>query len=589
MHQNPNNPNGEPHGSPTNPSATGYESLMGSLISPGPATPVQGVFAPPWPAMSAWPNPVNYEYGMPFRQQSVEPNAFQQNGQHEDYTPFEDAEQIFTVDDTDMFQGEQMKESPPVFHPTSLSKVQDSAKRAVELRAQLLAKRDGTATPKEKRASEATPAKPQELTSKKDMNTALDGLFAEVREAVRKPVSPLELSDGEIHEDIAEGKSKSPKEDEDTEKLHRQNQVQQTYKPLDRPKPPKSQRSTLENNGRKPPENDGRKHRTQSSNMAHPSSRPKELKAYSPTTQRKHEVEPDQDLEDWLELTEYYDEEFRKKRLSLHRRKKALEAQRLELEREEQLELEERSIFARSKSDFSSTSSQPSSRVKMPPPPLPLRETNHEVKANSIGTPKRRFFEDSTDDCGQQGVRKTARLDLNGRDSGSVPNTPIAIKQESRNTSTKPVSLASRVTRDDGQFQYQSWRRSRSPTYRRRSVSPDRRRFARGCSPDQRRRSQPDAFIPEQRYIRKCHNCNREGHIQTECLEPRRDGQDRDVGTSKGTYQHYGISPNYQGKHPIPGGPHRRPRGGGDDIRSRHNSVGRMEEEKAAKEIDSKP
>ena len=52
-------------------------------------------------------------------------------------------------------------------------------------------------------------------------------------------------------------------------------------------------------------------------------------------------VEDDEDVSDWLELTEYYDLAHRQKRLTWFRKKRALDIQRAELEREEQMELQE--------------------------------------------------------------------------------------------------------------------------------------------------------------------------------------------------------------------------------------------------------
>ena len=67
----------------------------------------------------------------------------------------------------------------------------------------------------------------------------------------------------------------------------------------------------------------------------------------SPTGQT---LDGDEDIHDWLELTEYYDLALREKRLTWYRKKRALDIQRAELEREEQLELQERSMLKRAQS-----------------------------------------------------------------------------------------------------------------------------------------------------------------------------------------------------------------------------------------------
>ena len=90
----------------------------------------------------------------------------------------------------------------------------------------------------------------------------------------------------------------------------------------------------------------------------------------------------DEDISDWLELTDYYDLAHREKRLTWFRKKRALDVQRAELEREEQMELQERSMLKRAQSvlpaNIPSRATRRASTVhaKMPPPPLPLRETN---------------------------------------------------------------------------------------------------------------------------------------------------------------------------------------------------------------------
>ncbi len=93
------------------------------------------------------------------------------------------------------------------------------------------------------------------------------------------------------------------------------------------------------------------------------------------------------DLDDWLEMTGYHDQTYRKRALRRHRELIALEMQKAVLEREAQLEHEERVSFARAqsiiphdglesslpRSNFQFGSVKALSRVSMPPPPLPVR------------------------------------------------------------------------------------------------------------------------------------------------------------------------------------------------------------------------
>ncbi|KAI9700042.1 MAG: hypothetical protein M1836_002576 [Candelina mexicana] len=102
------------------------------------------------------------------------------------------------------------------------------------------------------------------------------------------------------------------------------------------------------------------------------------------------------DLNDWLEMTGYHDQPYRKKALRRHKELIALEMQKAMLEREAQLEHEERVSFARAQSiiphngieitppqsTFGVGSIMTSSRISMPPPPLPVR-ADMEIRGQS--------------------------------------------------------------------------------------------------------------------------------------------------------------------------------------------------------------
>lgn len=292
----------------------------------------------------------------------------------------------------------------------------------------------------------------------------------------------------------------------------------------------------------------------------------------------------DEDINDWLELTEYYDQTHREKRLTWFRKKRALDIQRAEVEREEQLELQERSMLKRAQSVLpANTTSKVIRRAsiahtKMPPPPLPLREANNvgiKIKdsALSAGLPtsqtvtttlKRQHTEDDMDSRRVQPADKIARTDLNGHAANEKPLTsPTSAKGEGS------------AVRGDRYIPRQG--RSRSPGFRRRSLSPRRQRHSRSPSPYGNRTYSTGNGFP--RHLRTCHNCGQPGHIVNECTEPRRDGKEWNRPIE---YQQW-ISPNYRGRNPVAvarGGGNRSPhiRGGGNGNRSRYSSIGQTED-----------
>lgn len=298
-------------------------------------------------------------------------------------------------------------------------------------------------------------------------------------------------------------------------------------------------------------------------------------------------IEGDEDINDWLELTDYYDLAHREKRLTWFRKKRALDVQRAELEREEQLELQERSMLKRAQSILPTNTSPKATRrastvrAKMAPPPLPLKEANNvgiKIKdsALSAGLPtshtpttslKRPYTEDDLDTRRTQPADKIARTDLNGHVANEKPLiSPVSVKGEGS------------VVRGDRYIPRQA--RSRSPAFRRRSLSPRRPRRSRSpSSPPHGNRtfSSGNAFP---RHLRTCHNCLQPGHIVNECTEPRRDGKEWNRPSE---YQQW-VSPNYRGRNPVAvarGGGNRSPypRGGGTTgNRSRYSSIGKPDD-----------
>ena len=298
--------------------------------------------------------------------------------------------------------------------------------------------------------------------------------------------------------------------------------------------------------------------------------------AFSPTG---HAVEEDEDISDWLELTEYYDLVHRERRLTWFRKKKALDLQRAELEQEEQLELQERSMLKRAQSVLPTNTSPKVIRrasivhAKMPPPPLPIKEANNvgiKIKdsALSAGLPTsqtptptlKRNHEDDQESRRMQPADKIARTDVNGHAANEKPLTsPASIQGEGRGDRYVPRQG-----------------RSRSPALRRRSLSPRRQRHSRSPSPYGNRNPNGNA-LP--RYLRTCHNCGQPGHIVNECPEPRRDGKEWNRPSENQQW----VSPNYRGRNPkavVRGGGNRSPhlRGGGAGDRSRYSSMSRTED-----------
>ncbi len=302
------------------------------------------------------------------------------------------------------------------------------------------------------------------------------------------------------------------------------------------------------------------------------------------------DVEGNQDLSDWLELTKYHDQEFREKRLGLFRKKRALELQQAELEREEQ-ELQGIPFVARAQSTKPTSSPPKSSRrpsvvnPKMPPPPLPLKEANNDVgikikdsalsaslpsSQNTTPTLKRHHAEDDTESRRLQPADKLARLDMNGHTTDDkVLTSPANVKGTNTRVKLESTPLENRISREDSdRFTARQRGRSRSPETRRRSVSPHRRRYLDGYSPE------PQASFSRNyngiaRDSRTCHNCGQSGHYQHQCREPRRDG--KEWTTSPG-YQQW-VSPNYRGRNPLS-----KPDIRSGEDRPRYSSVGKSED-----------
>lgn len=282
----------------------------------------------------------------------------------------------------------------------------------------------------------------------------------------------------------------------------------------------------------------------------------------------------DDDVRDWLEMTGYADQSYRKTALARFRKIKALDLQRAELEREALLESEGRSFIARPQSALPREGVEPKTTISpkairtsvlaMPPPPLPIKDTvddigikikdsanrdslvtthimedetrpriNHEQNKTKSLSLKRYYSDDDSDARNGRPAEKLSRIDTNGRSIDS--------KAEVTPTGKNQRSLDHRITRSEGLYERV---RSRSPETRHKSPSPMRGRTFNyekhekyeKYMPRQRSRGSParkSGYSPERQmygqvsFIEKpkslekqppwCWNCERSGHVSRDC------------------------------------------------------------------------
>ncbi|MCJ1408006.1 hypothetical protein MMC19_002079 [Ptychographa xylographoides] len=215
------------------------------------------------------------------------------------------------------------------------------------------------------------------------------------------------------------------------------------------------------------------------------------------------------DADDWLEMTGYHDRAYRKKALTRHRKLVELDKQRAELEREAQIEQEERSQHIRAQSIKPRESVEgPSFRsmiarrglpnLTMLPPPLPAKDAIDDVGiqikdlANKEAMSARDRLENgmiqlhdspitlspaikrqhSSDNDSPEGrfIAKMARTNSKEFSSDKKTQPPVG------NAKAAATSLESRISVDDGAFRREYQQRSRSPDERQRSLSGPPRR-----------------------------------------------------------------------------------------------------------------
>lgn len=299
------------------------------------------------------------------------------------------------------------------------------------------------------------------------------------------------------------------------------------------------------------------------------------------------------DLYDFLDYHRFFNNEYRGGFLARHRRLRALEEQRRALD-EEKLALERESLMqyelvnsVRAQSLAASERSEPPtvaalqgkreadetpSKKPMPPPlsiprksnvggavsingrndsneATPIRSTvpqNNEQLTSDGSSLKRRHADDDADlDRGRKFTRVS---DVQKRDR-SQPVSP-------RTTRPEPQAPEPRRPPDSRAADYGYRGRSRSPNYRRRSLSSHRR------PSDQQYPSRqnswatsydrgPDRPRPSKEELRRdprgalCHRCDRIGHFSVDCPDEHRDSYGRYLISHRGgEYDHDGFEPH---------------------------------------------
>ncbi|MCJ1284453.1 hypothetical protein MMC26_003785 [Xylographa opegraphella] len=217
------------------------------------------------------------------------------------------------------------------------------------------------------------------------------------------------------------------------------------------------------------------------------------------------------DVNEWLEMTGYHDQTYRKKALARHQKLLALDKERAELEREAQTEREEQSQMIRAQSIMPRDSvERPTSRpaitprtipnFTMPPPPVPAKDSMDDVgiqikdlatreatspKDHGISSTqqlhessrpfpaatKRQHSGDDLDSPRGRLMDKIVRTNSKDFSSDTKVQQPIA-------GAARPMtgSLESRISVDEGNFRREYQQRSRSPEMKQRSLSPPSRR-----------------------------------------------------------------------------------------------------------------
>ncbi|MCJ1432917.1 hypothetical protein MMC27_002275 [Xylographa pallens] len=217
------------------------------------------------------------------------------------------------------------------------------------------------------------------------------------------------------------------------------------------------------------------------------------------------------DVNEWLEMTGYHDQTYRKKALARHQKLLALDKERAELEREAQTEREEQSQIIRAQSIMPRDSIEgPRSRsanapptipsFTMPPPPIPAKDSTEHVgiQIKDLATREATSPHDRGINNMQQlhEASRSFKAAIKRQHSGDDMDSPRGrlmdkiLRTNSKDFSSdtkmqqqivaaaQPMtgSLESRISVDEGNFRREYQQRSRSPEIKHRSLSPPSRR-----------------------------------------------------------------------------------------------------------------
>ena len=360
-------------------------------------------------------------------------------------------------------------------------------------------KLDTTITAGRKGGSELDSAKPNSPSSAR---TPINSRSKEARETLLQSDSREEYRRERFHESSRSNSDR--RQDIDWDRPKERHQQSDAFRPPSRYRAEEAERAAAEY------KRNLQLAKLEPRNVAQPSQSVEEPQALPNTTK----VEQFDDVNEWLEMTGYFDKAYRKKAIVRHRKLIELDKQTAELVREGQVEHEERLHIARAQSLRpresiespllrSNITPQGLPSISMPPPPLPTKDIQEDVgiqikdlanRENATGnrrsegdlrahrqlhdspvklapTVKRQYPEDGYGSPPSNHVDKYARTD--SRDYSFDKKTLPSPK-----TTTRPVptSLESRISVDNSSYKREYQARSRSPVSRRRSLTPPYRR-----------------------------------------------------------------------------------------------------------------
>ena len=178
-----------------------------------------------------------------------------------------------------------------------------------------------------------------------------------------------------------------------------------------------------------------------------------------PSAAKEDNPEDAADIQDWLEMTGYFDKPYREKALARHRKLMELDRLRAELEMETKVDLEERFHLTRFSSlmpiasvEGRSFTPQVFSKPSMPPPPIPAKEVRNDVVPEPVQDSKEDVGIQIKDLARQNSITNTPRVEDSPRDSRPMQDssalTPGLKRPHSgdlTNSANKPVEKLART------------------------------------------------------------------------------------------------------------------------------------------------